>query len=457
MGKTVDDLNAHIVDVIPSEPLAGEPAAIRPILRRMSDVEPREIETLWPGYIIAHKFNILAGYGGVGKDQMMANVIACFSTDRPMPEGFGPGQQLRVLILAAEDDAHEDWRPRLDANGACVDNVFILDGVAEGDGPLKWVDIKRHMPLVEQVIRQEQIDVVYISPLSAYMPGIERRNGGSVRDTLGYLQRLIDSTGVTVIATLHLGKSAQDRKGAMKVLDSVEFVNAARNVLAINELPDEYQPDDAPHDATRGRHKVLEVVKSNSMIPGPPHTWSRPLDAEVQWHGVSPVGFDASFSVPEPRDIKRQDAKEWLAEYLAGGMQKSTDVRQAAKDAGITDMTLRRAQDDLGVIHKRIGYQGPWCCMLPSGPPRPRSNESANGAHSRNDDVSTIDEIDISPLQSIPVVGQKGTEFLSLEVSISEHPVPTIKDAHLKSTDLSAIEKGTVAGEGGGPVWRMTI
>jgi hypothetical protein len=37
------------------------------VYRRMSDVEPRQIESLWPGYIVAHKINLLAGYGGVGK------------------------------------------------------------------------------------------------------------------------------------------------------------------------------------------------------------------------------------------------------------------------------------------------------------------------------------------------------------------------------------------------------
>lgn len=347
-----------------------DPSPPAGVYRRMSDVEPRQIESLWPGYIVAHKLNLVAGIGGVGKGQMLANLVARGSTGRPMPMQL-EGKRFRTLILAAEDDAHEDLRPRLDANGADATQVFILDGVADKDGNLKWVDVKQHLPAVEAIITSEEIELLYIDPLSSYMPGVTRRDAGDVRDALGHIQRLINSTGVTVVGTLHLGKSNADRKGAMKILDSVEFVNAARNVLAINDLPDEHQPADVLTNHNLGRHKVLEVVKANSTIPGPPLAFSRPLDAEVAWHGVAPVGFDESFTGTSMESVAGSaEARAFLEEELKGGMKPVSDLFAAAEQLGITRKQLRSAKTGLQCeAFKETGVMnGRWFWRLPNRP-----------------------------------------------------------------------------------------
>lgn len=346
------------------------PDVIVPVYRRMSDVEWRDIEHVWTGYIVRRKFNLFAGYGGVGKGQLMAHLTGLWSRGKPMPYALVPitpdGRPLRTLILAAEDDPHEDIRPRLEANGADLDHVIIFDGIRVNDGDdVRWVNVAEHMPAIVQTVRRERIDVVYFDPISSYMPGVKRQSGGEVRDTLGHVQRLINDTGVTVIATMHLGK-AQDRRGAMRILDSVEFVNAARNVLGVNDLPDAYQPDDVLTDEKRGRHKVLAVLKANSTIPGKPLVWSRPLDGAVQWHGESPIGFDESFTdatVGKPLDM----AKDFLAEYLKGGSRFQSEIDEAARANDISKTTMRRAKRNLHIVafkepHKKSGR---WLWKLP--------------------------------------------------------------------------------------------
>lgn len=357
-------------------PFEDAPAGPRALYRRMADVEYRPVEHLWRGYLVRRKLNLLAGYGGVGKGQLMADLIARGSTGRPMPGSHDPAA-FRSLILASEDDPHEDLRPRLDANGADLANVLILDGVATGGDGVRWVDLRQHLPVVEDLVREERVDLLYIDPLSSYMPGVARRDAGDVRDTLGYVQRLIDRTGVTVVATLHLGKAAQDRKGAMRLLDSVEFVNAARNVLAVNDLPDEYQPDEVLEDATCGRHKLLACVKANSTIPGPPLVFSRPLDQAVQWHGVSPIGFDESFATSQLKGSKGQDAEAWAFDFLKGGAQPSSNLFADAKASGIAEKTLREALKRLGATSFQLPGRahGGWLWRLPDGLPTPMESD----------------------------------------------------------------------------------
>jgi hypothetical protein len=347
----------------------------RAVVRCMTDVEPRSIEALWPGYIVAHKFNLIAGYGGVGKGQIMANLIARASRGDPMP-GEVSGTVARTLILAAEDDAHEDIRPRLDANHANLENVLILDGVDLGDGDVRWVDVQQHIALVRDAVIEYGVDLVYLDPLASYMPGVRRQNGGEVRDALGHLQRLINETGVTVIGALHLGKEALNRRGAMKVLDSVEYVNTSRNVLGVNDLPDEHQPEDVLGNPDLGRRKVIAVLKSNSMIPGPPLMWSRARDAEVHWHGVAPVSFDDSFASAPPETM-REGARDWLHDFLNGGMQPQAAVEREGKAAGFSLRTLNRVKAELGAKSIKDSA-GPWYWQLPPRETTP-ADASAGG------------------------------------------------------------------------------
>lgn len=344
-------------------------AAPYAVYRTMTNVEARSIESLWPGYIVAHKFNLVAGYGGVGKGQLFAHLIARWSKGDAMPYHLlrtdDERRKRRTLILAAEDDPHEDIRPRLDANGANLDNVLILDGVREPGQEMTWVNVARHMPVLLDLVRREHIDIVYLDPLSSYMPGVKRQSGGEVRDTLGHLQRLINETNVTVIGTMHFGK-AQDRHGAMRILDSVEFVNAARNVLGVNDLPEANQPDDVLNDAQLGRRKILAVLKSNSAIPGPPLVWSRPRDKAVQWHGESPVSFDETFRAPAPGQ-RGEDAIAFLKEELKGGSRPSADISAGAKANGISERTLKRAKADLKIVAYKPKHirDSPWYLQLP--------------------------------------------------------------------------------------------
>jgi hypothetical protein len=226
------------------------------------------------------------------------------------------------------------------------------------------------------------------------MPGVKRQNGGEVRDALSHIQRLIDETGVTVIGALHLGKEAINRRGAMKVLDSVEYVNLARNVIGINDLPDAHQPEDVLTDPARGRRKVLAVLKANAAIPGPPLVWSRARDAEVAWHGPSTVSFDESFANAPPATA-RESAKGWLFTFLSGGMQPQTAVETEGTAAGFSMRTLKRAKAELSVASIK-DRSGPWYWKLPDGTPR-RGNASREakeatdgGQHPRQENVAPL-------------------------------------------------------------------
>lgn len=72
---------------------------------------------------------MLAGNPGLGKSQIATSIAAIVSIG-----GIWPVDNIRcepgnVVILSAEDDAEDTIRPRLEAAGADLSRVIILNGV----------------------------------------------------------------------------------------------------------------------------------------------------------------------------------------------------------------------------------------------------------------------------------------------------------------------------------------
>jgi putative DNA primase/helicase len=62
----------------------------------------------------------------------------------------------------------------------------------------------------------------------------------------------------------------------------------------------------------------------------------------------------------------RENAKEFLRIALGNGPQGSREVNAAAKAAGFSDATLRRAKSELQIHSKKIGMTGGWDWVLPA-------------------------------------------------------------------------------------------
>jgi hypothetical protein len=74
---------------------------------------------------------LFAGTGGIGKSTILAWVAAGLS--RGTLPGDLEGKPVLVAIIAGEDDLEATLEPRLQAAGANMDLVWILDGNAKDD------------------------------------------------------------------------------------------------------------------------------------------------------------------------------------------------------------------------------------------------------------------------------------------------------------------------------------
>jgi putative DNA primase/helicase len=342
-----------------------ESAGRVPVLVTLSDVEAQRIEWLWRNWLPRRMLAILGGYGGDGKSTLLAYLLATLSRGGMLPDGTR-APVVNSLMLAAEDDAAYAIRPRLDVHRADPTRVHLLRGAQRENGTQEWVDLKRDADIMRGIVRQYDIGLVAIDPLSSYMPKADRNSEGDVRDALMPLQQLMEDTGVAVIGVMHVGKADAQRRASERLLGSTAFTALARTVWMVHDLPDEYQPDTGP-DTVTGKRKVLGVVKANYSIPPRPLAFSRPLDGPLVFHGPSPVSIEEAFA-GTPKGKKQDEAAEWLADYLKGGMKATQEVTEAAERAGINERTLRRARETLKVrTHKERTTGGRWFLSLPSG------------------------------------------------------------------------------------------
>src|SRR5581483_7404902 len=100
--------------------------------RRLSEIEARPVRWLWPGRVARGKLTIVAGDPGLGKSQISASIAAVVTTGGTWPVGGERCECGDVVFLTAEDDPADTLRPRLEAAGAEVTRVHVVDGVLAG-------------------------------------------------------------------------------------------------------------------------------------------------------------------------------------------------------------------------------------------------------------------------------------------------------------------------------------
>jgi len=108
----------------------SNPPAPGVVLRCCNDIVPKPLRWLWPGRIPLGKLTLFAGDPGLGKSVVTLDVAARVTRGDGWPDGATAGYEAgSVIVLSAEDDPADTIRPRLDAAGADLRRVHILQAV----------------------------------------------------------------------------------------------------------------------------------------------------------------------------------------------------------------------------------------------------------------------------------------------------------------------------------------
>lgn len=309
------------------------------ILTPMNTVEEKAPEWLIPGYMPKNEICILAGDGGAGKTSIWCAVAAAvssgsksfleqFETMNPFTGAYRePG---KVLFFSSEDSAEYTLKGRLRRAGAVMENILFLD-IRDDHFP----DIKFDSPALEGLIAANAPTLVIFDPIQSFTPPkvqMERRN--DMRACMNPMIGWGKEYGVTFLIIVHTNKQT-GAWGRKRIADSADIWDIARSVMIAGEAG--------------GGLRYLSQEKCN-VGPLSPTILFR-LDS-------GGIVFD-SFTDKRDREFMlesqaakyqapaREDAKEFILDYLKDGEKETAELDGMMKAQGISGKTLERAKAEL--------------------------------------------------------------------------------------------------------------
>jgi len=345
----------------------------RPLaVKRMDQIPRRKLTWLWHPFIPRSMISMIFGDGEVGKSTLLLDLIARITrvtrSDEerwPQFDPDQPRQQARqagsVIIVCKEDDVSFIIRPRLEAAGADLSKVYFLGYPVPGDDtefdPVDRLDTVADE--LEQLVEEiGDVELISIDPITDYVGTIDMYRDNQVRDLLHPFARIAARHRLALVYVLHLNKKT-DLQAKHRGLGSVAFRNVTKSSLLVAMSKD--QPDwrllvQEKRNLTPHRRAV-----AFRLVPAPRSAWP-----QVEWISgwQENVDIDELLTPSKPAN-KRQQAVEFLRSALRSGPQPATTIIERARNAGISEATLKLARPLVGVISSRTGHG--WMWRLPSG------------------------------------------------------------------------------------------
>jgi hypothetical protein len=268
-----------------------------------------------------------------------------------------------VVFFSAEDDAEDTIRPRLEAAGADLTRVFIMDAVLTGDSTRSFNlvhDISRLSLMLEHL---GEVALLVIDPVTAYLGNTDSHKTADVRALLSPLGELAARHSAAVVCVSHLSKGGSG-EALLRVTGSLAFVAAARAAFLIAlDKGDKRRRLFLPIKNNIGNDEsgLAFTVQSVTLFGGIE-------TSRVCWEDETVVitADEAMAPQEDPEERSTLDgAKQFLTNLLAEGPVSSKQIKADAEGAGFSWRTIQRAQKALDIDACKGGMKEGWLWMLP--------------------------------------------------------------------------------------------
>lgn len=337
---------------------------------RASEIQPKAITWLWDQRLACGKFSVISGNPGLGKSQACASLAAVVSQGGKWPVTRDQAPRGSVIILSAEDDPEDTIIPRLEAAGGDLTRIHIVQAMrgigANGDAIERQFNLAADIPKLVDFMRElGDVKLVTIDPISAYFGGKDSHKDTEVRALLAPLQKAAQEMGAAIIGVAHLTK-AEGVDILLRTQGSIGIVAAARAVFGVGKDKDDpgkryFMPlkNNLATDMNGFSYRIEEFC-----LPG-----TDPLirTSRVMWESEL-VTKDANeiFTTPDKEERNAvTEAEDFLHDALANGWVKTSELQAAARKAGISWTTIKRAQNRMGIKPRKSGFSNGWGWALP--------------------------------------------------------------------------------------------
>lgn len=378
----LDDFEPVPADVLAealakAAPVASEESAsARPVLTPASAYKSRRQEFFWEGRVPLGTMTLMSGRGGVGKSTFALWMIAQAQAAQ-LPGDLGD-EPVKVLYVSVEDDWATQVKPRLEAVGANLDNVYNLQiGTTEGENGERNPNLPEEVPQIAAAVRESGAHIVIFDPIASVVEGDDHKRE-FVRAVTDPLNRMAAETGCAVVGIMHFRKGGGNASDAMS--GSHAWRDAARSVLLFARDDDR---DVVVVSQDKGNYSATSAVSMeyrllDSLVPLD--------DGEVGHYPRVEMLGESATSVQDliNREPAPTEATEWLQGFMRDypeGLPAADGI--AAADAnGFTKDQMFRARKVLEITSEKRGIAIGWWWVPKSAPAREgmRSSRSSPDA-----------------------------------------------------------------------------
>ncbi len=201
------------------------------------NVQEAPIEWEWEYRMALAEMTMIAGEGGLGKGLLLLWLASIITRNGLFPGGVRPARVGRVLILSAEDRPETTLKPRLTALGADLDLISFHKArvtIKRPDKPplvhpVSFQDLRYW----QEVLNRRPDTVMFaVDGLPPYLGrGVNDSKNNEVRAVLEpFLDEVIRPRNIAMTAVSHLSKAVDARTPQNRILGSVAYSKAARQI-----------------------------------------------------------------------------------------------------------------------------------------------------------------------------------------------------------------------------------
>lgn len=328
-----------------------------------ADIQPENVEWLVDQSFPLGMVAALGGPPGMGKSQISINLAAGVTTGKGLP-GTGSFINLgSVIFLANEDDAARTIRPRLDAAGADIDRVHIVQGVARDGVDIDLFQLDSDIAdLSARAAEIGDVRLIVIDPPTAYLgTKVDSYKDSDVRRVLAPLTKLAQTTGAMVLLVVHLNKRTEG-SAQQRFSGSTAWTAVPRVAFLVAEDCKTKQRFMLPAKNNVGDDKLgYGYHISEKLIKYAGQTFK---SSYIVWDQLTNRSVDELISAPRMSKVSVvDDAKSFLEDELSDGPKSVGQIRSLANAAGLSWASVNRAKQDMPISSNKVGDGWTWTLL----------------------------------------------------------------------------------------------
>ena len=294
--------------------------------KKASEFGEDTTEWAWYPYYPKGDYCVKMAAGGTGKTIQCCLEAAHISAGRIFPGEIIARKPENVLFISAEDRG-ELLKRRLEACGADLDRVFILDCM-DSEG-MSFAEDGYDVFL--KTIQQYHPGIVYIDPWHAFLGAdVDINRVNATRPVFQRLANLAKICNCALVLISHVNKRAQGENANNAATGSTDFINAARSAVQII-FSDEPGEEDV---------RIMVHTKTNYAAAGRSIKYRINERGGAEWAGFSEITRatleEAARNRKTPGEILQQNQNRAAGNeallYAIKELGKRGEIRNVAYD-----------------------------------------------------------------------------------------------------------------------------